>query len=142
MCANILIDNGTQVIMQGDWMQKMRIDRIDTGNSMTESEMAAFSHNIDGAALFAYRNQVAVQTRKILAGLSKPDIARKPTAGQLARLVAERSVLADPDAIWLLDFWGKKNVGGLLMMPITRHQILHLNDCKEIIRLARQKNRT
>ncbi|WP_192457391.1 hypothetical protein [Musicola keenii] len=33
MCANILIDHGTQVIMQGDWMQKMRIVRIESGNS-------------------------------------------------------------------------------------------------------------
>jgi hypothetical protein len=33
------------------------------------------------------------------------------------------------DSIWLLDFWGKKTVAGLLQMPITRHQIVHINDC-------------
>ena len=33
---------------------------------------------------------------------------------------------------WLLDFWGKKNIYGLIMMPITRHQIVHLNDCFKI----------
>jgi hypothetical protein len=33
------------------------------------------------------------------------------------------------DSVWLLDFWGKKTVAGILLMPITRHQIVHLNDC-------------
>jgi hypothetical protein len=33
---------------------------------------------------------------------------------------------------WLLDFWGKKNILGLIMIPITRHQTLHLNDCFNI----------
>jgi hypothetical protein len=30
---------------------------------------------------------------------------------------------------WLLDFWGKKTILGLIMMPIIRHQTVHLNDC-------------
>jgi hypothetical protein len=28
----------------------------------------------------------------------------------------------------LLDFWGKKNVARIIMMPITRHQIVRVND--------------
>jgi hypothetical protein len=35
-------------------------------------------------------------------------------------------------SIWLLDFWEKKNMLGLIMMPITRHQTVHLNDCYNI----------
>jgi len=38
-------------------------------------------------------------------------------------------VLNNSDSIWLLDFWGKKDVAGIILMPITRHQIVHLNDC-------------
>ncbi|EQE04021.1 hypothetical protein [Clostridioides difficile] len=33
------------------------------------------------------------------------------------------------DSIWLLDFWGNKDIAGILLMPPTRHVILHLNDC-------------
>ena len=29
----------------------------------------------------------------------------------------------------LLDFWKNKTIAGLLTMPITRHQIVHINDC-------------
>ena len=41
-------------------------------------------------------------------------------------------VIDDQKSIWLLDFWGKKNILGLIMMPITKHQIVHLNDCFKI----------
>ena len=33
------------------------------------------------------------------------------------------------DSIWLLDFWAKKDIAGILLMPPTRHVMLHLNDC-------------
>ena len=35
----------------------------------------------------------------------------------------------EPASIWLLDFWKNKTIAGLLTMPITRHQIVHINDC-------------
>lgn len=32
-------------------------------------------------------------------------------------------VTSDENSLWLLDFWGKKDVAGLLLMPPTRHVI-------------------
>ena len=40
-----------------------------------------------------------------------------------------RGVSEHPDSLWLLEFWGKKDVAGILLMPPTRHMLLHLNDC-------------
>lgn len=37
-------------------------------------------------------------------------------------------VLGIEDSRLLLDFWARKNVAGILQMPITRDQILHIND--------------
>jgi hypothetical protein len=42
------------------------------------------------------------------------------------------SLLQHEKSIWLLDFWGKKDILGLIMMPITRHQTFHLDDCFKI----------
>ena len=49
----------------------------------------------------------------------------------IARLTEakEGGVTQQEESAWLLDFWGKKDVAGLLLMPPTRHVMLHLNDC-------------
>ena len=44
------------------------------------------------------------------------------------RILSEGGVLDVEDSSWLLDFWGKKNVAGIIQMPITRHQVVHIND--------------
>ena len=47
-------------------------------------------------------------------------------------LIADGGVTEHKDSIWLLDFWGRKTVAGILLMPITRHQIAHINDCAKL----------
>lgn len=41
--ANILINNGTQVINEDDWLERMNVKICDTGNAMTDDEIIAFS---------------------------------------------------------------------------------------------------
>jgi hypothetical protein len=60
------------------------------------------------------------------------DINRKVEKRHLDKILQNGGLIDDPKSVWLLDFWGKKNVLGLIMMPITRHQIVHLNDCFKI----------
>ncbi|MDR2972934.1 MAG: DinB family protein, partial [Bacteroidales bacterium] len=51
---------------------------------------------------------------------------------QLENIKNNGGVINDPKSLGLLDFWGKKNILGLIMMPITRHQTVHINDCYKI----------
>ena len=51
---------------------------------------------------------------------------------RLNRILNEGGVLDVEGSRWLLDFWGKKNVAGLILMPVTRHQLVHLNDSMKI----------
>ncbi len=60
--------------------------------------------------------------------------------GSLSRIFEEGGVLDHPDSIWLIDFWGKKDVAGIILMPITRHQLVHLNDCVKIKNKIKRKN--
>jgi hypothetical protein len=50
----------------------------------------------------------------------------------LQRVLVEGGILNVDGSIWLLDFWGRKNVAGILTMPLTRHQVVHLNDSLKI----------
>ncbi|MCL2267365.1 MAG: hypothetical protein FWC17_06315, partial [Treponema sp.] len=79
-----------------------------------------------------YRIKTGKSSRKIIESLKYNDIKRKVNKDQLDIIRQRGAVTDDPRSIWLLDFWGKKNVLGLIMMPVTRHQIVHLNDCFKI----------
>jgi hypothetical protein len=35
-------------------------------------------------------------------------------------------------AAGLLDYWGRRTIAGLLLMPATRHNIVHLNEAARI----------
>ncbi|MGE6256884.1 hypothetical protein ACQKCU_03065 [Heyndrickxia sporothermodurans] len=36
------------------------------------------------------------------------------------------------NANWLAEYWSKKTIAGLILMPATRHIFLHLNKCIRI----------
>ena len=44
------------------------------------------------------------------------------------------------EARWLTDYWGKKTFSGLLLMPATRHNLVHLNESMRI--LGKEKSRS
>lgn len=138
ICANVLIANEQQVIFEDSWLEKLNIDFRDTGNALTENEMQRFSASVNREALMDYRLAVGLKTQKIIKHLTKNQLKMKPEKYQTARILGEKSVVEHPDAVWLLDYWGKKTIGGLLMMPLTRHQLVHLNDCLDIIKKERR----
>ena len=132
ICANILIADGTQVINCDNWIDKLKCTITDTGNALTADEISDFSLNINREELFAYRIAVGKKSREILRQLKPADMKRKMQASSLRRIIDENAVSTKEESIWLIDFWGKKNVAGLIQMPLTRHQIVHLNDCIKI----------
>lgn len=134
ICANVLIANEKQVIFELPWLQQMNIPFLDTGNAMTADEMKLFSASINREALLAYRLSVGKKTQRIIQQITASQLKVRPDKQRIDRILREKSVLEHPDSIWLLDYWRQKNIGGLLMMPLTRHQIVHLNDCLEIIK--------
>lgn len=128
---NIILADGKQVLTAA--MQKMIGSPVrDTGNAMSAAEVDAFSAQVRPAALLDYRRAVGLRTREILGRLTAEDLGRKAGGAQLRRMTDEGVILNAPDSIWLIDFWANKTVAGLLQMPITRHQIVHLNDCFKI----------
>lgn len=128
LTANLLIAKGAQVIDDG-WSARLNTGVKDTGNAMTDEEILRLSKELSPDGLRQYRDAVGRRTREIIGRLRPGDTRRKVEAEQLSRILQQGGVTSHPDSIWLLDFWGRKTVGGLFLMPITRHQIVHLNDC-------------
>lgn len=129
--SNILIQEGEQVLNE-NWHNRLGVAETDTGNAMTDEEILSLSNAIDMGELSNYRKAVGARTRSIIEGLTSADLTRKVRPEGIARILEEGGVTKHPDSLWLLDFWGRKNVAGILLMPITRHQIGHLNDSMKL----------
>ncbi len=127
IASNILISDKGQVFNE-EWQKKMNVSVTDTGNAMTKDKIKAFSSSIDMTAFLEYRNAVGKRTREVVIALEPQDLKKKVSHESLKRVLNEGGVLDIEESRWLLDFWGRKNVAGLLQMPITRHQIVHIND--------------
>lgn len=133
LTSNFLIADRNQVLNE-QWLKRLNTKVRDTGNAMSDPEIIDFSKKIDKEALYEYRNTVGLRTKEIIEGLKPEDMKKKVSQEGLEKVAAAGGVTQHPDSIWLLDFWGKKNVAGIIQMPITRHQIVHLNDCRRLKR--------
>ncbi len=128
LTTGILINDGEQ-LFSDEWKKKLNSTITDTGNALTDEEIIELSKSLNIHELLQYRNEVGKRTRLIVKGLSSNDMKRKVSPKGLEKILHEGGVTSQEDSIWLLDFWGKKDVAGILLMPPTRHVMMHLNDC-------------
>jgi hypothetical protein len=127
---NMLVAGTPQLLVDGGWFERMKAPARDTGNAMSAVEIADFNARIDIPALRAYRLAVGRRTRAIVKKLRPGDFKRKTDPARLARVQAEGAVL--PSEQWLAGYWGGLTVAGLLLMPPTRHSLVHLNEALKI----------
>ncbi len=62
--------------------------------------------------------------------LQPGDFEMKVDRSRLEKVLAEGAVVESTR--WLTDYWGKKTIAGLLLMPPTRHNFVHLNEAARI----------
>lgn len=128
----LLIAGAPQVLNIG-WTEKVRSTTPATGNSLDEAALAAFDAAIDIRALLEYRAAVTLRTREIVQALRPGDLANKVAPERIQQAAAEGAVAPQDD--WLLQYWGGRTTAGLLLMPATRHPLMHLD---EITRLRKK----
>lgn len=128
LTMNILIADSPQ-LFNDEWKRRLNAPVTDTGNALSDDEIMELSTRLNIKELIAYRNAVGQRTQSIVASLSAQDMKRRVSAQGIEAVKQSGGVTAHENSIWLLDFWGKKDVSGLLLMPPTRHVMLHLNDC-------------
>jgi hypothetical protein len=125
---NILVADSNQVIDSDNWLARINSSIYDTGNAMNAGEILEFSINISMQELRKYRITVGRRTREIVQGFKPTDLKRKFDDITLKKIFDIGAVSKDDAASWLVDFWGRKNVEGILLMPVTRHHVVHINE--------------
>jgi uncharacterized protein YidB (DUF937 family) len=123
---NLLVAGTPQTLYQAGWLAQMNVTIQDTGNAMDEVSIADLSSTIEIDALRAYRLAVGRRTREIVQQLSPEALPEKVDKDSLDRIMAEGAVAEASRG--LLDYWGRRTKAGLLLMPATRHNFIHLNE--------------
>ena len=123
---NMLVAGSPQVLDQKAWTERMNVSVHDTGNSMDDHSMAALSAEINVEELRAYRVAVGRRTQDIVQQLKPEELKQKVDPIRIQQ-VRDLGVVAEA-AKSIVDYWSKRNIAGLLLMPATRHNIVHLNE--------------
>ena len=127
---NLLVAGSPQVLNQEGRLQKMNATICHTGNVMSEEEITSFSSAIDIPALREYRMAVGRRTRQVVQDLGPEDLKRKVEPARIQKVWDEGAVLEGAGGI--VDYWSKRDIAGLLLMPASRHNLTHLNEALDI----------
>jgi hypothetical protein len=128
LVSNILMANGKQ-IFNDEWKEKIGASITDTGNALEFDEAVSFGKSINVPNLRRYMIAVGKNTREIIKGLTLEQIKTKVPEEWVMRILEEGGVTVDFRSVWLLVFWGRLTVGGMLSIPITDHHMMHLTPC-------------
>lgn len=130
LIVNILICE-KESILNEKLKNELNISITDTGNSLTKEEIKKFAKNINIKKLKYYNDKIKKNTINLIKRLKAEDIKRKINKINLEKIINGCGVTKDN--LWLIDYWGKKDIAGLLLMPLSRHIIVHLNQCYKYI---------
>lgn len=130
--SNILMADGQQ-IFDSEWQKRIKSPITDTGNALELDESVVFGKALDIHALREYMVSVGKRTREVINSLSLEQIKSMVPEERVMRILEERGVTSDFRSVWLLVFWGRLTLGGMILTPLTSHHMMHLPACLDII---------
>lgn len=132
VAMNLLVAGSPQVFIQDKWLESLQINVRDTGNAMSPKCVEELSASIDIQSLREYRVSVGRRTREIVAKIHPQELRSKVEPSRIQSVLDEGAVVEA--ARDLTEYWGRRDIAGLLLMPASRHMLVHLNECLKIKR--------
>lgn len=127
---NLLIADTPQVYAHDDWAKKLKSTINHSANKMDDASVARLSSSVDMDALREYRISVGKRTREIAKKIQPDEFDQKVDPMRLQKVLWEGAVIEA--AMEIVNYWGSRTIAGLLLMPPTRHNFLHLNEAMKI----------
>ncbi len=130
--AHTLINEDEQVFFADNYQERINSPIITTGNELVKQQITDFSGQLNLQELYSYLFEVKDSTEKIIKSLSYGELTRKISGERKECLKSLKVVSTDENAIWLIDYWCNKDIGGLIQMSFSRHWIMHTEACLRI----------
>jgi hypothetical protein len=127
---NFLVSGVDQIFQKEHWADRLGISIRHTGNAMSRRQITELSNVINIVELRKYRVAVGRRTEAIIESTNPEDLIEKVSPSRLSQVLVEGAVTEK--ALDLIEYWGKRTISGLLLMPPTRHCFIHLNDAARI----------
>lgn len=121
--ANSVISDGEQIFFADDHRRRINSSISTTGNELVGQQIVDFSRDLNIDALYEYAFRVKESTDGFLKNLSWKDLRAKPSDDRESLI--NSSVSPNANAEWLIDYWFNKDIKGLILMPFSRHWIMH-----------------
>jgi hypothetical protein len=130
LTMNILISGAEQVFESQGWKEKLHTPFIHTGNELNVQEIKQFSEAILVGNLKEYRSAVGTATRQVVSQLTPDALRQRVNPARI--LIIRQSGAVLPQADGIVNYWSRRTIAGLLLMPPTRHCFTHLNEAWRI----------
>ena len=131
--AHTLVNGDEEVLFTGDYHRRINSPIITTGNELVKEQISDFTKKLDIDELYSYAADVKKSTEEIIRNLNFSDLKLKISDEREKELRSLGVVSTDENAVWLIDYWCKKDVKGLIQMPFSRHWIMHIEACQRIL---------
>lgn len=127
---NLLVAETPQLYHQAGWAKKLNSTIPHSANRMDEESVLRLSTSLNLKALRDYRLAVGKRTRQIVPKIKRDEFDQKVNVLHLQKVLAEGAVIRE--AMEIVNYWSKRTIAGLLLMPPTRHNFLHLNEALRV----------
>jgi hypothetical protein len=127
---SMLVAGKPQLFVLDGWLERLGIEWSHTGNAMSSVEIMDLSQLIDFSRLRDYRLAVGQRTVDIISQIMPEQLTKRVDPACIQSVAESGAVSAA--AFGVLDYWSKRTIAGLLLMPATRHNLIHLNEAERI----------
>ena len=130
--AHTLVKGDEEILFSGNYQSRINSNLITTGNELVKEQISDFTKQLNIDELYSYVADVKKSTEDIIRDLTYGDLKIKVPDERKEKLLSLGVVSNDENAVWLIDYWCKKDVRGLIQMPFSRHWIMHIEACQRI----------
>lgn len=130
--AHTLVKGDEEILFSGNYQSRINSPVITTGNELVKEQISDFTKQLNIDELYSYVADVKKSTEDIMRDLTYGDLKIKVPDERKEKLQSLGVVSNNENAVWLIDYWCKKDVRGLIQMPFFRHWIMHIEACQRI----------
>ena len=130
MALNSLIQGTPQILIDGDWGNKLGIDATHIGTGLGDDEVADFTKELNVEAVDEYWQETAKASYRWLKSISETDLDFVPDFEE--RMASSPPVIASGGSELATQFWKGRNTGQLFQGLVIGHGFIHVGQMQEI----------